>query len=73
VKRLASALVLVLVPASARAQLFEAGLAAEGFLPRATPSEVGLDAAAVERLVRAAESQRSDALIVIKDDRVAKR
>jgi CubicO group peptidase (beta-lactamase class C family) len=50
--------------------LFDAGAAEPGFLPRARPEEVGLDEAALARLVEGAERSRSDALLVVKDGRL---
>jgi CubicO group peptidase (beta-lactamase class C family) len=42
----------------------------DGWLPAASPEQVGLDPAAVDRLVREAEASTSDSLIVIRDGRV---
>jgi CubicO group peptidase (beta-lactamase class C family) len=68
--RLTPVLSILLTPAVCLAQLFEPDLPPDGFLPRATPAQVGLDAAALDKLVKVAETQRSDALIVIKDNQV---
>jgi CubicO group peptidase (beta-lactamase class C family) len=44
--------------------------AGPGFLQRARPAEVGLDPAAVRRLIEEAARTRSDTLIVVKDGRL---
>jgi len=53
-----------------RTRRFEKGLSARGFLPRAEAEKVGLDGAALDGLIAAAATSDSDALIVLKDDRV---
>lgn len=55
---------------SSQVQYFEPQVSESGFLPRATPETVGIDAAALSSLVAEAQASHSHALIVIKDGRV---
>ena len=55
---------------SSQVQYFDPQVSESGFLPRANPEAVGVDAAALSSLVAEAQASHSHALIVIKDGRV---